>query len=158
MVIEESGVEQGNRLQLMAGIVDLSDSKIWGAAKLEWELDYIYWDHDATNCLCGHYPIKEVCVLLNKINGNTAIVGNVCVNRFVGIPSKKLFDGINKIRKRIDKAVNYETIGYAFNKGWLNSNSYSFYCNTLLKRKLSDKQMQWRISINKTILRNIDAK
>jgi hypothetical protein len=154
----ELDVEPGNRLQLMAGIIELSVSKIWGVAKLEWDLDYIFWNHDGTNCLCGHYPIKEVCVLLNNLNGNTAIVGNVCVNRFVGIASNKLFDGINKIRKRIDKAANYETIGYVFNKKWINSNSYSFYCNTLLKRKLSPKQMLWRISINRTILRNIDAK
>ena len=33
----------------------------------------------------------------NTLNGNVALLGNVCVNRFIGIPSALVFDGLKRI-------------------------------------------------------------
>lgn len=60
------------RWQLIPKILELSVSKEWDGAKLEWKLDNIYFD-DPDSCLCSHYPIIEHCVIKNIINGNCVI-------------------------------------------------------------------------------------
>ncbi len=50
------------------------------------------------SCPCGHENIKELCYIKNTINGNITFVGNVCVNKFVGIKTGNIFSGIKKIK------------------------------------------------------------
>ena len=71
---------------LRAAILELSLAKDWKSAVQEWSLESIeVLDHgESGRCLCGHRPIKHLCHLLNGRNRNAAIVGNVCVNHFVG--------------------------------------------------------------------------
>jgi len=57
-------------------IIDLSEAVVWDLAKLEWGLAEVYEADEPERCLCGHFPIKEVCVLLNQRNGNRTEVGN----------------------------------------------------------------------------------
>ena len=40
------------------------------------------------NCPCGQ-EIKEHCYIRNLLNGNKTYVGNVCINRFIGINTGK---------------------------------------------------------------------
>ena len=54
-------------------------------------------------CLCSHFPIKEICVIRNRVNGVRAEVGNVCVKKFLGLPSGKIFEpegGSDKTKPR----------------------------------------------------------
>lgn len=67
--------------KLTQGIIQLSNSDMWDTAKLEWSLLYIYEAEEPETCLCSHSPIIEVCVLKNKYNHNTTIVGNSCVKK-----------------------------------------------------------------------------
>lgn len=69
----------------------MSQSDIWDAARLEWNLHEVYEANEPETCLCGHYPIIEICVLKNIINSNFTNVGNCCVKKFIGLPSDKIF-------------------------------------------------------------------
>ena len=47
--------------KLIQEIIKLSVADIWEIAKCEWELIEIYFSDEPETCLCGHYPIIELC-------------------------------------------------------------------------------------------------
>lgn len=59
-------------------LIDLSVGDDWFTARDEWETEKT--DHEADNCICG-VPIMERFHIINKLNNNRAIVGNVCIKR-----------------------------------------------------------------------------
>ncbi len=138
--------------ELAAKIIDLSDSKTWDEAKLEWSLIDVFQEDEPDTCLCGHFPILENCVLRNQRNGNQAIVGNVCVKKFLGLPSDKIFQGINRIAKDNKRSLNAETVDHGHRKGWINDWERKFYFSTMKKRNLSGRQREKRIEINDKVL------
>ncbi len=155
------GNERSDRFVLMNRIVELSVADTWEAAKLEWNLIHVWFVDDGDEletCLCGHYPIKEVCVITNVTNGNTTEVGNVCVNRFLELASKIIFDGIKRIAKDKDKALNGAAIDYAFKQNWLNQWEHSFCHDTKKKRNLTVKQLSKRREINQRVLTNMKTR
>lgn len=141
--------------KLTEGIVNLSQSDIWDVAKFEWELDHIYEAEEPDTCLCGHYPIIEICILRNKVNRNSATVGNCCVKKFIGLPSDKIFQALKRVRKDDEKALNSEAIHHAYTKGWINEWEHTFYMDTWRKRNLSMKQMAARKKVNAKVLNNV---
>jgi len=137
--------------RLSTEIVYRSVADNWDEAKKEWELEEIYDSKYPKQCLCGHFPIKEICVIRNKLNSNKAEVGNCCVNKF--IPStKRIFDSYKRVQRDITKAFNNDLINLVYEKGIINDWEYDFYIDTWRKRKLTYKQMKKRVSINKKIL------
>ena len=144
-----------NFKQLRDAIVARSVSQEWDAARLEWRLSHIYFVDDPEQCLCGHFPIIEVCVLANRKNARTAEVGNVCVKRFLGIRSDKIFACVKKLKKDSDKAPNAETIELLYEQGLISSWERKFSLDTMRKRNLSGRQMIKRREINQKILDNI---
>lgn len=62
-------------------IIRLSVGDAWLEAKEEWRLHRIFYAQYGT-CLCTHRPITQHCVIRNAKNGNTTIVGNVCIKQF----------------------------------------------------------------------------
>jgi hypothetical protein len=153
----EEEIREGdmNEFKLAREIIALSASQNWDAAKLEWFLQEIYFEDEPGVCLCGHTPIIETCVLKNKANGNIAIVGNVCVKKFMGLNSDKIFQAVKRVRKEIDKSLNAEAIEYALEKGWINSKDKSFYLDVFRKRNLSEKQLKWKKDVNSRVLKGI---
>lgn len=141
--------------KLTKEIIDLSVADIWDIAKLEWSLANIYEAEEPERCLCGHFPIIEICILKNKHNANSATVGNCCVKKFIGLPSDKIFQAVKRIRKDNKKSLNAEAIDHAFRKGWINEWEYNFSIDTMRKRKLSYKQLQTRIKVNEKMLTNM---
>lgn len=109
LLLRENGMAQ---YALAEKIIGLGEADSWDKAKLEWSLVDIFKEDTPDVCLCGHYPIHENCVLENHLNGNRAIVGNVCVKKFLGLPSDKIFDAINRIAKDRTRAINAETIDH----------------------------------------------
>lgn len=144
--------------KLTENIIRLSASNIWDIAKLEWDLSEVYEAEEPETCLCGHYPIIEICVLQNKINRQSTIVGNCCVKKFIGLPSDKIFQAVKRVRKDDQKSLNIEAIQHAFDKGWINQWEYDFSINTMRKRNLSAKQLATRKNINTKILHNMKRK
>jgi len=56
-----------SEFRLTTEIVARSASKVWDAAKLEWVLHEVYEADEPESCLCGHFPIIELCVLRNGV-------------------------------------------------------------------------------------------
>lgn len=139
-------------------IIQLSQADVWDLAKLEWRLSEVYEADAPETCLCGHYPIIEVCVLLNTLNGNLAEVGNSCVKKFMGLSSDKIFQAVKRIRKDDEKSLNAEALSHAFERGLINKWEFDFSIDTMRKRNLSPKQLQKRKDINAKMLANMKRK
>lgn len=133
-------------------IVSLSVANNWDNAKLEWSLDTVFLSSEPGHCLCGHAPIVEHCVLVNRENGNRAVVGNFCVKRFLGLSTDELFQALGRIAKDNGRSLNVAAIEFAFDKEWINDWERTFCLNTMRKRRLSNKQREKRRQINDTIL------
>ncbi len=141
-----------SQYKLSEGIISLSNSQNWDEAKLEWKLKEVFMSDEPDTCLCGHNPIKEICVLINKANGNETIVGNSCVKKFIGLPSDKIFQSVKRVKKDNSKALNIEAIKHAHERSWINDWEYKFSVDTTRKRSLSDKQIAVRKKINNKVL------
>jgi hypothetical protein len=148
-------VEGMSEFKLSKEIIELSESNVWDAAKLEWSLAQIYEADDPERCLCGHFPIIEICILQNKHNRNQATVGNCCVKKFIGLPSDKIFQAVKRVRKNNEKSLNAEAIGHAYRNEWINEWEYNFSIDTVRKIKLSAKQLQTRVKVNEKMLFNM---
>ena len=143
-----------SQFQLTSELLKLSFAKTWDEAKLEWDLVDVEKVSDLETCLCGHYPISEVCVIKNRKNHKVTRVGNCCVKKF-NERSGKIFQAYTRIKKDTEKSLNAETIDFAFQKNWINDRERNFYMDIFRKRKLSEKQLAWKISVNKKILSKI---
>ena len=141
--------------KLTEEIINRSQSKVWDKAKLEWSLYQIYEADEAETCLCGHFPIIEICTLRNKLNGQFATVGNCCVKKFIGLPSDLIFQAVKRVRKDNQKSLNAEAIQHAYDKVWINEWEYKFSIDTMRKRNLSQKQLQTRMKVNEKMLANM---
>jgi len=143
-----------SEFQLTKELIELSQASTWDKAKLEWSLFDIEKVTEHETCLCGHYPISEVCIIENKINGSQARVGNCCVKKFLE-QSDKVFQAVKRIKNDDSKSLNAEALNFAFEKGWVTPKEKDFYFDIMRKRSLSPKQQQWKISINNKILGKI---
>lgn len=133
-------------------ILKRSSSTDWDVAKKEWDLIGIAEADEPETCLCGHFPIIEICTLKNKFTKNVVDVGNRCVNKFLGVRSTLLFAAIKRIRANSKKSLNEDAIVFFRYVGAINKWEYDFLTNTMRKRALSKAQMQKRISINERLL------
>lgn len=138
--------------KLIEEILKMSNATSWEYAKLEWFLLEVIESEEFETCLCGHYPIKELCELKNKKNGQVTIVGNCCVKKFMGISSDKIFTSIKNIRKDIHKSVNIETLHFLHTKGLITDWEIEFYSDIIRKRKLTEKQKIKKLEINSKVL------
>lgn len=136
-------------------IVVRSVATTWDQAKLEWSLHDVYEADEPETCLCGHFPIIELCNLRNKLNGEYATVGNCCVKKFLGLPSDLIFQAVKRIRSDISKSLNAQAIEHAHSKGWINDWEKTFYYDVMRKRKMTQKQKLKKEQINEKFIRNM---
>ena len=122
---------------------------------MEWTLNDVYESDEPETCLCGHFPIIELCNLRNKVNGKYATVGNCCVKKFIGLPSDLIFQAVKRVRSDHAKSLNGEAIEYAFGKGWINEWERDFYFKIMRKRNLSEKQRAKKVEINDKFVANM---
>jgi hypothetical protein len=152
-------MDGGHNLErLKAHILPLSESKDFNTARQEWMLTGVELHEEWDNCPCGQ-DIKELCHIKNQINGNKAYVGNVCINRFIGIQTGNLFDGLKRIAQNPKANVNQDLIMYAFKLGYLyDENELKFLMETRNMRNLSPAQISWKEKINRRILNHTVVK
>ena len=110
-----------NLEKLIAHILPLSNSTDFDIAKNEWNLDRIEFVRDFDNCPCGQ-RIKEVCHITNETTGNNTYVGNVCINRFLGIETGNIFNGLKRIERDITANPNEDLIQYIYEKDIITTN------------------------------------
>lgn len=144
-----------SEFKLTTEIVARSVSSVWDAAKLEWTLHEVYQAEDPDTCVCGHFPIIELCVLRNKLNRELATVGNCCVKKFIGLPSDLIFQAIKRVRVDATKSLNGESLAHAKEKGWINQWEYDFYLKIMRKRNLTTKQTEKKLQINRKFMHNM---
>ena len=149
--------EKLSQHKLITALLALSQSDVWREAQLEWEFATIYQGQGDDSCLCGHTPIIELCKLRNKLNANTAIVGNCCVKRFFNIQTDLIFDAVKRIERDPTRSVNLRTLNQAVSEAWITRWEYDFYKQIHKKqyRKLSPKRAAIKIEVNHKILRRI---
>lgn len=135
-------------------ILPLSLADNFEVAKSEWILEAVEVSEEFDSCPCGQ-EIKEHCYIRNKLTGHQTYVGNVCVNRFIGIDTGTLFDGLKRIQRDSNANANLAVIEYAEFKGFLFDKEPDFLPATIRKRKLSTAQIAWKIKINRRILNQI---
>ncbi|MGP8438927.1 hypothetical protein ACT2FY_27085 [Paraburkholderia fungorum] len=140
-----------SEFKLTAEIIARSKATTWDLAKTEWSLAEVYEADKPETCLCGHFPIIEICTLKNRLTGKVADVGNCCVKRFIGLPSDKIFQAIKRVRKDTSKSLNGEAIAHAFGKAWINEWERDFYLRIMRKRVLTFKQAEKKAEINEKI-------
>jgi hypothetical protein len=133
--------------QLKHAILKLSKAQDWEVARKEWVLITIYEVGEPDTCLCGHFPIIEICEIENRITGNRADVGNVCIKRFLGFRSDLIFAGLKRIRKDPAKSLNPDAITFFRQRGALSDWEYNFLQDTMRKRTLTPAQLAKRRSI-----------
>lgn len=139
--------------KLAEEIIALSESNYWDLAKREWEFVYAFMSDEFQTCLCGHYPIKEICVLKNSINNNETEVGNCCVNKFLGIENaNKIFISVKRIKEDITRSMSAEVLGYLFEKSAITQFEFDFYTDVIRKRNFSAKQLEIKKRINNKLI------
>lgn len=136
---------------LKAHILPLSVSESFESARTEWDLFDIELVDEFDSCPCGQ-AIKELCYIRNRLNGNETYVGNVCINRFIGIDTGNLFDGLRRIVDDEYANANADLIDHAYELGYIYEREYDFLMGTRFKRRLSSKQLEWKRKINRRII------
>ncbi|KIM10092.1 MAG: hypothetical protein KU37_11975 [Sulfuricurvum sp. PC08-66] len=146
-----------NHEKLKLHILPLSTSTDFGIASKEWKLVGIGLEEDWDECPCGH-RIKELCYIENTFNGGKTYVGNVCVNKFMGIDTGNIIAGLQKIIKNNQANTNDDLIVYAKQQNIISEWEYDFLSDTKHKRNLSDKQLEVKQKINIKIINNVLVK
>lgn len=147
-----------NFRQLREGILALSQASDWEVARKEWSLVDISEADEPDTCLCGHFPIIEICQIANRVTGQRTEVGNRCVKRFLGFRSDLIFAAIKRIRKDITKSLNADAIAFFNERGLLTTWEYGFLQDTMQKRALSPAQSTTRQRINEKVLAAISRR
>ncbi len=139
-----------NLERLSAHILPLSHASDFESARKEWKLVGVEISEEFDNCPCGQ-DIKEHCHIENAITKNKTYVGNVCINRFLGIDTGNLFLGLKRISTTPTANANEDLIIHAYKLGYIYENEYKFLMETKLKRKLTLSQLVWKEKINRRI-------
>ena len=132
-------------------IVPLSVADDFESPKKEWKLVDVELHEEFDNCPCGQ-KIKELCYILNRLNQKKTYVGNVCINKFIGIETGNLFAGLKRIAKDELANANEDLIYHAHDLGYIYENEFKFLMSTKRKQNLSRKQLEWKRKINRRIL------
>lgn len=141
--------------KLFQEIISRSKSNEWEEAKKEWKFNDVYESDEPLTCLCGHFPIMQVCVLQNVINQNEVEVGNECVKKFFNIKqADSIIKSIREIKSDITKSVNVKTLDFFRKKGCIDGWKYDFYNNIIRKspKSLSEKQLDKKREINNKMI------
>lgn len=138
--------------QLRDGILNLSRALDWEVARKEWALVHVFEVDEPETCVCGHFPIIEICTIFNRITKKHAEVGNRCVRRFLGFRSDLIFDAIKRIRHDGTKSLNADAIAFFADRGVFNSWEYRFLQDTMRERSLTPRQRSARQELNKKVL------
>lgn len=156
-VIEEYGMGGGHNFEkFKAAILELSESTEWLEAKPEWELHLVYLDSERA-CVCGHQPIKQICVIKNRENRNEAEVGNVCVHNFMQLASRRIFAVLRRVRAEITKSLNPAALDLFARRGVISRSEHDEYLEYWRKRtNMTIQQRTQKIEINRRVVDYID--
>lgn len=138
--------------QLFSEILKRSEHPNWDLAIYEWELIEILQVNEPIECCCGHWPIKELFRIHNTTTGRSTTVGSSCIKLFP-FDLHTILIAFKRIELDLSLALNLRAINYCDDKFWLDEWSLEFYLNTYRKRKLSERQLHKRVTLNKYLVK-----
>lgn len=152
--------EKSHPWKLPNELIKLSVAGIWGRAIQEWDLvsvELLDPDEENEHCLCGH-PIREICTVRNRLNHNTAMIGNSCIMKF-GDESTEEFQsvgnickGLKKIKRSYTKAPNQALIEHCFKQKIITERDKKFCEDTLDRKRLTEGQEGYRYNLNRQMI------
>lgn len=118
-------------------IIELSTNQDWEAARNEWSLTDTYISSVFQKCLCGHYPIKEICEIHNPTTDKKVTVGNCCVKKVFNMESERIFRNIRKCIKDESTLLTDFVLDFAFKNNLIDAIDKHFYyeMRKLVKKK-----------------------
>ena len=142
-----------NFAQLQVEIFARSEEKVdWTLCNNEWRVHDIYRVGEEQICLCGHHPIFQICQLQNDVTRKFADVGNVCVQKFIGLRSKRLFAALARIEADPKRSLNKEAIELYTHLRVIGAQEAEEYLTFYRKRKnVTEDQMAFKVAINQRI-------
>lgn len=145
--------------QLKAEMIARSSDQVWEQAKMEWDLRDVFVVNQDQICLCGHHPIRQICTIRNQINQNDAEVGNVCVQKFLGMRSRRILATLKKVRENPEKSLSKAGIAMFTKLGIISQIDSEDYLSFSLKRKyLTPRQRQLKERLNQAVLEYADER
>lgn len=146
-----------HREQLQAAVIAASEANTWEDARAEWE-PRLMWEAPHGRCTCGYNPIRQHNRIHNTVNGNTLVVGRVCIKQFFDLPEiESLWSALDRLKADPSGTIPIVLVREAATAGWLNTREETFLSDIYRKRKLSQKQLQWRRALAERILRQVKA-
>lgn len=142
-----------NFAQLQVEIFTRSQEKVdWTLCKNEWRVHDIYRVGEEQICLCGHHPIFQICQLQNDVTRKFADVGNVCVQKFINLRSKRLFAALARIEADPRRSLNKEAIELYTHLRVIGAQEAEEYLTFYRKRKnVTEDQTAFKVAINQRI-------
>ena len=131
------------------------DQQDWSHTMMEWRYSSFFFQKGSV-CLCGKRNITKVCVIKNVKNGNSAEVGNCCVNKFLFITdANSRFKSLLKIYKNIKSNISKDLRQELVNTGFITEDEYHLLSSfdVLFGQRTSDEWKQ-KIGINHRILKH----
>ncbi len=139
--------------KLKEEMISRSKEKDWPQAKLEWDIQDIFRVAEEQTCLCGHHPIFQICTLRNQLTREIAEVGNVCVEKFLGMRSKRVFSALKRVREDENRSLNKEAIEMFTKLRAISAQEAEEYLSFYRKRKnITDDQKKLKATVNKKVL------
>lgn len=137
---------------LIPRVLESSESNDWDDAKMEWQLDHVFYA-PRQECLCGKFPIEKVCVMKNKYNASIINVGRCCVEKFREDVAKA-YDVIMRVKKDETKSLSLDVVKSALAEGIIREKDYEFYEKIYRRRtRMTGAQWEYKIGLNKRIVK-----
>ena len=126
--------------------------------KNEWYLDRVeYTEQDNYDCLCGKQHIKKLCYLNNKNNNNTAIVGSDCVKKFLdNSEPDRIFDVLYRLKNDLNSSIPDSILDTELMTQLFSEKQINFLSDICKKRKLNDKQITYKQTLNLMFVKHFD--
>ena len=138
-------------------ILQASSSKDWETACREWEILQVYIADEPQKCLCGHYPIKRICELVNKVTGSIEKVGSCCVTKFLPIKPELIISSVKRVRENSLASLKPEIIDLAYQLKIITPVEHNFYQKQKRRSNLNAPGKNLAREINLRILNYFDS-
>jgi len=145
------GHDSHNFQKLLDVILPKSVAKTWEQAKSEWSFFGAIHDDAWGHCACEH-RIKERCFIQNKNTRDVVVIGNVCVDRFLGVSTTHILEMLRRMRTDKTLTLPIIIVNEMVKQNFIDVASRDFYSSVLASTTLSDKQFEWYMRINTTFL------
>ena len=139
---------------LVKEILFLSENKnFFNSSKKEWYVYNLVESNEPESCLCGKFPIKNLCYIKNNLNNNIALVGNCCVKHF-DLNYDWFFNGVKRLKANLRPTGQF--IIYLHDKKIINEWEYIFLTDRENSKKKSIKQDLKEKQIINKILKQLE--